>query len=1855
MMLSVPLVSFDRGVDKYSLNDGTDIKMNTLEESDLTWIDGGQPWPQSGRTPTRLADIPNHSPDGGAGYGDPADSSSLMSVVKPAINWEFGSYSIGTDSLATPIAEMRGSIEIGPGAHERCGGSSLFTVLVQTEDVSGSDHSMLRLVEGEDAELAWQVDLGVTEKVKASPVVVDIDEDGSPEIVVAYDSGGSMYVDVWSPRMYCSVTGWAYSGHSEDLLWTWSDESLMISSEEGPYTSGILGGHKPTTQPLLADLDLDGDAELVIAALDEISEEPVVLALPLQTSGSPNTLWQISLTKGSHPSDPAFARVDDDTGYVLLTTIEANNGGMWVWKIDSETGSSIWQGGLSLNNLDGDTNSPHVRLPGPIIANLDSDSDPEIIVTIPSDADGSTAVDGAEFRGIEISDGSQLWEFEATNGFADAPPTAIDTDGDGVHDRVCWNTWWQTTTDRQGAAGCHDVGGTVPNQEWVQDLEQSSGNPNDEIAVAAPIWMNIDSEDEPELIVSYGRSLWAFDGSSGSPAGINSDWSNDVELSHRTWSSPAIADVDGDATADIVLGSMVVSMAMPDVRPITDGRGIEFNPSAPDPGEEVTVTVYLENAGTSDTEEVIDVALFANGEKIGGEGIDVLNPVDPTGSGSFASFNVEWSGDLGEHTFELIVDPYRNLSQTRFDNDRQVRSLSIIPTYNATFEIPTEPIRVDPGGGGDAQFGVRSTGRLSGTWTLDVDSTYLPSGWTWVDETPGGISSIEIGVGQVWTPSLRIIAPSDALGSDAGFLDLTLSRDGGDEEISANLPVEANRTRGLSIRGPDGTAQSTGYGLISEDARAWLLIENVGNAEESQIAISWDGTEWGSDLRIFDSSGYEISALTLGPGEEREVTARLPVPSGITPGESVTTPLSMCVGAGDEQECSQVQLEFISSRSVMDPSHIRSVPEQGLTWEISADIPEGVEVINWSLSDSGMSIQGWDWRGSGQVSVSGDIVSITGDSGTRAIGSLTLDLPDDARPSFHLFEDDDSEVSESPLSISIEVLQIHRAGMNVNSPTMQPYVVDVEDSNLVVLKLENPGNGDDSYMLSHEILLDENMTSDPGIIVSFSSNPVPLGAGSLRTVPLSVTLPESAPARVPIAVSFTMTSQGNLSVQSNEVIIFEVRQDHRWDFDLVHDGELINGTKIFLSPGEEKGISINATNTGNLVDDISLDLVTQIFPIGSDSSEGWIANGSSVKGVEVNESVSLGINLEVPEDSWNGSIMRVDVAGMARDEEVVKFHLLIEVTRVPGWGVSSSISDLEIEANGSIVEIEIMQMGNNPSIPFVSTYITGQNGWLIEDLPQLPEVIPGESTTLEINVTPPETASPGRSVELHVRVRDGDSAGLTEITMPLRVSAVQNFSIDYHGSWAVSEEGGHPPAMVSNTGNSPTKINFRVEGAPDGWRVGGEMQIVLALGEQRGIPIDLVPEGGWNGPSETVRIVAEDASGNVREIELEVHYSEFSWASSPYIFAQRGDDATINIHGTDESTEVMDGGSILEWSEMGWLLPIADSANGTLFIEGEELGYFLSSEYSPSRVVFCSITGDFDDMGATCSVGNGTMGFDFQILLISDQGSVLDYFYGSLESNESAQQINLSGSEWKPLPGERSATIRVLDEKGVLIGDFEREFDVRRSDWNVGIGEVELVGEGTGQQVSVPTKRLNENLLSDADCIISLSAEGKSRSHYSEHIVDMTQAFVPAPKFDRPDVEDSTELVITISCSFPWDIDSNPSDDQKTIVLSGGSALEDRVDELGTGLLAAILVVGSYLGLSWIMSNRRESQRMMQMAQAAIDEKIAEKQSSPLIEENDHEIVEEPESGNDDEVEIVRNNAEEGDEYDERLRRLLDR
>ena len=67
--------------------------------------------------------------------------------------------------------------------------------------------------------------------------------------------------------------------------------------------------------------------------------------------------------------------------------------------------------------------------------------------------------------------------------------------------------------------------------------------------------------DEPEIIVAFGQRLWAFDGNTGASADINSQWSSPLAIPHRAWAGPAVADMDGDGTLDILIGDVLVSQS----------------------------------------------------------------------------------------------------------------------------------------------------------------------------------------------------------------------------------------------------------------------------------------------------------------------------------------------------------------------------------------------------------------------------------------------------------------------------------------------------------------------------------------------------------------------------------------------------------------------------------------------------------------------------------------------------------------------------------------------------------------------------------------------------------------------------------------------------------------------------------------------------------------------------------------------------------------------------------------------------------------------------------------------------------------------------------------------------------------------------------------------------------------------------------------------------------------------------------------------------------------------------------------------------------------------------------------------
>ena len=191
--------------------------IETLAQSSTQpWDDLEQPWGQYGGSATRNGSMPVHDSQSGV----------MLSIDDPVINWVALDDDIGADAYGSIIGNFSGSLTVSPGAIERCTPSGLFAVVLH--DSTSTTSTKLSLFSGDDADLAWQVDLGDTRAARSTPVLVDVDLDGRIEIVVTYDTDSSLHVDVWSPEISCDESGWQSSGHSNELMWSWTSTDYRI-------------------------------------------------------------------------------------------------------------------------------------------------------------------------------------------------------------------------------------------------------------------------------------------------------------------------------------------------------------------------------------------------------------------------------------------------------------------------------------------------------------------------------------------------------------------------------------------------------------------------------------------------------------------------------------------------------------------------------------------------------------------------------------------------------------------------------------------------------------------------------------------------------------------------------------------------------------------------------------------------------------------------------------------------------------------------------------------------------------------------------------------------------------------------------------------------------------------------------------------------------------------------------------------------------------------------------------------------------------------------------------------------------------------------------------------------------------------------------------------------------------------------------------------------------------------------------------------------------------------------------------------------------------------------------------------
>lgn len=328
-------------------------------------------------------------------------------------------------------------------------------------------------------------------RVHAAPLAHDIDGDGSKEIFTV------------------SFDGKAYG---------WRTDGPGGSPVPLPGWPVLLATQGARSAPVAADVDGDGTAEIVTAALDG-----KVRALKLD--GSPAAGWPRSTRGAGTGTTPAVADLDLDGKEDL-----AFGGTDSLLYVVSGEGTDFpgWPVPLGAKILS-----------CPVLADLDADGTPEVF---------AMARDGRVW-GLRIADAAPLPGWPVTlEPYENSPPSpaVADFDADGIPEIVVPGKRFLAVLRADGTA----FPGTP--------IELSAN------AVCSPVVADLDGDGTPDLLIgTEDRKLHALrlDGSSlpGWPR----------VLRERPWSTPYVADVDADGDLDVVVTSddldvRIVDVAAPD-------------------------------------------------------------------------------------------------------------------------------------------------------------------------------------------------------------------------------------------------------------------------------------------------------------------------------------------------------------------------------------------------------------------------------------------------------------------------------------------------------------------------------------------------------------------------------------------------------------------------------------------------------------------------------------------------------------------------------------------------------------------------------------------------------------------------------------------------------------------------------------------------------------------------------------------------------------------------------------------------------------------------------------------------------------------------------------------------------------------------------------------------------------------------------------------------------------------------------------------------------------------------------------------------------------------------------------------
>jgi len=388
---------------------------------------------------------------------------------------------------------------------------------------------------------------------ESCPQVVDIDGDGDLEVLIgsgtslhAYHHDGSMVsgfpVTAGGQAYYTAAVADIDNDGEVEIAIAGQRSELYVYRMDGSLETGwpqYLGDDDGAAcSPTMADLDGDGDLELIIGTFKDLNGSSGYIEARVYVFHHDGTFFEgwpvLDVDPFAIHGTPAVGDIDND-GDLEIITSGRNSQALFAWHTDG-TPVDGWP----------------VQLSGfieasPTMADIDNDGDLEIFI-----ATSAERVYGVHHDGTAVSG----WPQNMGGGsIQHSSPSIGDIDGDGDLEIVCGSA-------HNNVYAWHHDG--TPVTGWPQSTGTTGA-----FAQGTPALGDVDGDGDMEITAGTyaGLFIWQHDGSLLPWFPLYTGWSR---------SSPTLTDLDQDGDIEILIGAMNENLYCWDIPEIYDADLIEW-------------------------------------------------------------------------------------------------------------------------------------------------------------------------------------------------------------------------------------------------------------------------------------------------------------------------------------------------------------------------------------------------------------------------------------------------------------------------------------------------------------------------------------------------------------------------------------------------------------------------------------------------------------------------------------------------------------------------------------------------------------------------------------------------------------------------------------------------------------------------------------------------------------------------------------------------------------------------------------------------------------------------------------------------------------------------------------------------------------------------------------------------------------------------------------------------------------------------------------------------------------------------------------------------------------------------------